>query len=192
MLCENCGKRQANVRYTESINGITKEINLCEECSRKLGITNSMDMDVFSMDIPSFFGSFLEDFANDGMMPMLDKSAQIRCKSCNSTFDDIIKSGKLGCPNCYDSFDFKLDPILKRIQGANRHVGRLGKILDNEIKYKEDENKEAQNGEENNKDAKNAKMTQLEKLQEDLKQAVKEERYEDAAKIRDEIKKLEK
>lgn len=189
MLCENCGKRQANVRYTESINGVTKEINLCEECSRKLGITNSMDMDVFSMDIPSFFGSFLEDFANDGMMPMLDKMAQIRCKSCNSTFDDIIKSGMLGCPNCYDTFDFKLDPILKRIQGANRHVGRIGKISDNEIKYKEEQNKEETKTKEN---AKDTKITELKKLQEDLKQAVKEERYEDAAKIRDEIKKLEK
>ena len=33
--------------------------------------------------------------------------------------------------------------------------------------------------------------SKLKKLNEDLKQAIKEERYEDAAKIRDEIKKQE-
>ena len=127
MLCENCGKRQANVRYTESINGVTKEINLCEECSRKLGITNSMDMDVFSMDIPSFFGSFLEDFANDGMMPMLDKMAQIRCKSCNSTFDDIIKSIRKGAAGicCTDS-----STTNSTIRKFSRTTGSdLGRIL---------------------------------------------------------------
>ena len=41
-------------------------------------------------------------------------------------------------------------------------------------------------------DIENKTDNKLEKLQEDLKQAIKEERYEDAAKIRDEIKKQEK
>ena len=35
MLCDNCGKREANVRYQENINGQIRELNLCEECSRK-------------------------------------------------------------------------------------------------------------------------------------------------------------
>ena len=43
MLCENCGKREANVRYSENINGVKKEMHLCEECSQKLGISSKMD-----------------------------------------------------------------------------------------------------------------------------------------------------
>ena len=35
MLCDNCGKREANIRYTENINGKIKEMHLCEECSKK-------------------------------------------------------------------------------------------------------------------------------------------------------------
>ena len=38
MLCDNCKKREANVRYSENINGVRRELNLCEECSKKLGI----------------------------------------------------------------------------------------------------------------------------------------------------------
>ena len=41
MLCENCGKKEANVRYEENINGRVRTLNLCEECSKKLGIGTS-------------------------------------------------------------------------------------------------------------------------------------------------------
>ena len=40
MYCENCGKNYANVRYTQIINGNKKEMFLCDECSKILGIDN--------------------------------------------------------------------------------------------------------------------------------------------------------
>lgn len=183
MLCENCGKREANVRYSENINGVKKEMHLCEECSKKLGIASQMDFSMPSLDFSSFFGSFLEDFSTPEFMPLLNEVKQIKCDSCGSTFEDIINTGRYGCANCYDVFEDRMDPILKKLQGANRHIGRLGKISDNKIKY--DDKRDKVQGEQ-----KNEKKIKLEKLQEDLKLAIKEERYEDAAKIRDEIKNL--
>lgn len=180
MLCENCGKREANVRYSENINGVKKEMHLCEECSQKLGISSKMDFSMPSLDIPSFFGSFLEDFNTQEFMPLLNEVKQLTCDSCGSTFDDIINTGRYGCANCYDVFEDRMDPILKKLQGANRHNGRLGKISDNKMKFENDKKLDKENKTEN----------KLEKLQEDLKTAIKEERYEDAAKIRDEIKKM--
>ena len=183
MLCENCKKREANVRYSENVNGVKKELNLCEECSRELGITNNMDFRMPTFDFSNFFGSFLEDFSNSSdFMPLLSEIKQVKCDSCNSTFDDIINTGRYGCPNCYDVFEDRMDPILKKLQGSNRHNGRLGKISENKVKF--DKSKD-------NNSNDNAK-SKLEKLQEDLKLAIKEERYEEAAKIRDEIKKEEK
>lgn len=182
MLCENCGKREANVRYSENINGVKKEMHLCEECSRKLGITDKMDFRMPSLDFSNFFGSFLEDFSTPDFMPLLNEVKQIKCDSCGSTFEDIINTGRYGCANCYDVFEDRMDPILKKLQGANRHNGRLGKISDNNVKFEKKEETKSDNKTDN----------KLEKLQEDLKQAIKEERYEDAAKIRDEIKKEEK
>ena len=184
MLCENCGKREANVRYSENINGVKKEMHLCEECSRKLGISSKMDFSMPSLDIPSFFGSFLEDFSTPEFMPFLNEVKQLTCDSCGSTFEDIINSGRYGCANCYDVFEDRMDPILKKLQGANRHNGRLGKISDNKVKFEEkDKVPNEQGANESNK---------LEKLQNDLKLAIKEERYEDAAKLRDEIKNMSK
>jgi len=183
MLCENCNKREANVRYSENINGVRKEMHLCEECSRKLGITDNMDFRMPKFDLSNFFGSFLEDFSSSqDFMPLLSEVKQIKCDSCGSSFDDIINTGRYGCANCYDVFEDRMDPILKKLQGANRHNGRLGKISDNKIKFEKNESNKSINNSEN----------KLEKLQDDLKKAIKEERYEDAAKIRDKIKEMGK
>lgn len=194
MLCDNCGKREANVRYSENINGKTKELNLCEECSKKLGITE-MDFNM-PIDFSSFFGEFMEDFATPEFMPLFNEVKALKCKNCGYTFDDIVNTGKLGCEDCFDVFEDKLDPIIKKIQGANRHVGRIGKLL-NESNSNEGSIKNAnvkediQTTDELQKDSKaNSKEMEIERLQRELKNAIKEERYEDAAKIRDEIKKL--
>lgn len=180
MLCDNCGKREANVRYSENINGRKKEMHLCEECSEKLGI-GKMDFNM-PIDFSSFFGGLLEDFATPDFMPLFDEVKTLKCNHCGYTFEDIVNTGRLGCGNCYNVFEERLDPIIKKIQGSNRHVGRTGKIIDSKIGKKFNNDKENNN----KKD-----VSEMEKLQNDLKQAIKEERYEDAARIRDEIKKLE-
>lgn len=192
MLCDNCGKKEANVRYWENINGKKRELNLCDECSKKLGI-GQID---FSMPIgiSSFLGGFMEDFQTKEFMPMLNELKTLKCNSCGYTFDDIINTGRLGCKNCYDIFQDKLDPIIKKIQGDNRHVGRIGKIIDSKIDNINDDKEESmkkdiKNGGNSKED--NKELSKIEKLQEELKKAIAEEKYEEAAKIRDEIKKLE-
>lgn len=179
MKCENCGKREATVRYSENINGRKRELNLCEECSRELGI-DSMD---FSMpiDFSSFFAGMLEEFQGSDFMPMIDTVKDIKCKSCGNTFEDILNTGKFGCANCYDTFESRLDPIIRKIQGSTKHVGRLGKVTEHKV-----------NSNPANKTKKQEPKNKLEELKEKLKKAVQEEKYEDAAKFRDEIAKYEK
>ncbi len=182
MLCDNCKKREANVRYSENINGVKKELHLCEECSQNLGITDHLNFNM-GLDIPSIFGGIFEDFAGfsePDFMPLLNEIRDTRCETCGMSFDDILNNGRLGCQDCYTTFENRLDPILKRMQGSNRHVGRLGKIQNNKPQISKKETKEPQ---ENDK---------LQKLENELKQAIKEERYEEAAKLRDEIKKINK
>lgn len=183
MLCDNCGKKEANVRYSENINGRKKELNLCEECSQKLGITN-MEFNM-PIDFSSFFGGFMEEFARPEFMPLLQEVKELKCDQCGYTFDDIAKTGRLGCGNCYDVFEERLDPIIRRIQGANHHIGRTGKLIDNKVEQKSVSKVNAQ------KENEKKYLNKLEQLQEELKQAIKEEKYEDAAKLRDEIKKIE-
>ncbi len=181
MKCENCGRNEANVKYTQIINGEKKQMFLCEECSEKLGIND------IHFNMPINFTSFLTDFFNDvndiSFMPTLGGNNTLQCSKCGLTWDNFLHTGKFGCSNCYDDFESRIDPILRSLQGATTHIGRLGEVrTGNNIKQNLDDKIEKQE---------NKAISKIEKLKEELKQAVKEERYEDAAKIRDEIKKQE-
>ena len=179
MLCQNCNKNEAVVRYTQIINGDKKEMMLCEECSHKLGIDN------MQFNLPISFSNFFSDFLDEydtGFMPLLTKANETKCDKCGMTYNDFINSSKFGCDNCYDVFSDRIDPILKRLQGSNRYSGKKAEL--NEANNK----KEKSEKELKKEDSKQAK---IENLKQQLKELVKEEKYEEAAKVRDEIKKLE-
>ena len=181
MKCENCGKNNANVKYTQIINGEKKQMFLCEECSEKLGINDIH----FNMPInfTSFLTDFFDDMSNVSFMPTLGDVETLKCSKCGLSWDDFLHTGKFGCSNCYDDFENRIDPILRSLQGSTNHIGRLGEVRKgNNVKQNLDD--KIQNKE-------NKAVKKLDKLKDDLKQAIKEERYEDAAKIRDEIKKEE-
>ena len=182
MKCENCGKNNANVKYTQIINGEKKQMFLCEDCSEKLGINE------IHFNMPIDFTNFLTDFFSDttdfNLLPTISENLEPTCSSCGLTWDNFLHTGKFGCSNCYSDFELKIDPILRRMQGANNHIGRLGNVkTGNNIKQNLDDKIENSNN--------NKSESKLEQLKEDLKNAIKEERYEDAAKLRDEIKKME-
>lgn len=176
MNCENCGKNYANVKYTEIVNGNKREMYLCEECSKILGIE--------SFNIPIDFSSFLEDFFigfdDETLFPELTK--ELKCRRCNSSFEDFTKTGRFGCEECYTTFEEKIDSLLKNLQGANRHIGRIGKINEKNVNYQE---KWVQSEKEKEE------LSEIVQLKMELKQAIKEEKYEEAAILRDKIKRIE-
>lgn len=181
MLCERCGKNQASVRYTQIINNQGQEINLCEACSEELGLMNNMD---FTMPISfsSFFGDFFKEFENNSFIHQLSQTQELKCKNCGLTFEEFLNNGKFGCSNCYIDFKDEIDPILKKIQGSNRHIGRLEKIR----------NERATEKTENLKSNIKEEKDELMQLKDELKKAIQEENYEHAAEIRDKIKEIEK
>lgn len=172
MMCQNCGKNEANFKYTQIINGTKKEIILCSECAEKLGLD--------SVEIPINFGNFLGDFFNDyvenSLLPTFSTNT-VKCKTCGMTYNDFINTGMFGCSDCYDVFSNPIDSLLKNLHGTANHIGRgvRNQVQNSEIKPKKTKTK-----------------TDKEDLQKELDKAIKEERYEDAAKIRDKMKEMGK
>jgi protein arginine kinase activator len=91
------------------------------------------------------------------------------CEACGLKFIEFRNSGRLGCPHDYDSFREELLPLLESIHGDVKHEGKSPRRLP---KGKLDQN-------------------ELGHLRRKLQQAVTEEAYEEAAKLRDRIKTLE-
>lgn len=182
MKCQNCGENDANFKYTEIINGVKKEIALCEECQKKLGI-QGLDFNI-PIDFSSFFGDFLNEYDNSELFPMLTKPKQLKCDNCGMTYDEFIKEGKFGCSDCYNVFDSKVEPILKRIHGESKYLGRKGKISEIPKNKEKADNVDV----DANIDPKGTSLLELKK---ELKKLIKEEKYEEAAVLRDKIKGLE-
>ena len=186
MLCQNCGKREANIKYTQIINGVKKEMSLCENCAKELGVED------IHFNMPISFSSFLSDFlepyeSESNFMTNFMAPQTLLCENCKSTYDDFLKEGKFGCEECYEDFSSKIDPLLKNIHGSNRHVGRVSRVL-NEKTEAINKAKEITKQEDKKMSEEEEKLQSLKKR---LEQEIKEERYEDAAKTRDEIKRIE-
>jgi len=175
MLCENCGENEANVKYTQVVNGVKKQMNLCDKCANELGVLNVG----FNLEMPIDFSGFFGDLLNqyeDNVVPTIAMPKVLSCSKCGTTFDEFLNEGKFGCDNCYSVFENKIDPILKRLHGSNRYMGRTTKQADeNNVSKVQTEIKE----------------DEITKLKKELKQKIKEEKYEEAALLRDKIKNLE-
>ena len=141
--------------------------HLCSKCGKDFGI------DDFYMPID--LSGFLGDIFSDYDMPLLTREKQLICENCKTTFDEFLNTGKIGCANCYKTFEKKLKPILNRIQGGSVYLGNSNQDTTIEkIKTEKISNNEE-------------KIAELERK---IKEYIKEENYEEAAKVRDEIKKL--
>ena len=165
MLCQNCGKNEATTHIKQIINGDMAESHLCSDCAAHLGYS-----DVFSgfgLNLSELFGGFLGD-----MMPSLSSGNTPRCPKCGTSFDEIARDGRVGCADCYRTFYDKLLPSIQRIHGKIKHSGKTVSAVSEQPKAETTEEKIA-------------------KLKAAMNDAVSKQDFENAAKIRDEIKALE-
>lgn len=166
MLCQNCKVNEANTHIKRVVNGEATQKHLCSSCAQSLGYDNFFSD--FTFNLPSLFSSFFDD-----RNLLLGETKADRCEICGCSFEDIIKSGNVGCSNCYKKFYSKLQPSIQRIHGKVRHSGKVPVKAAEPIVVKE---KTAQE-----------KISDLEK---EMAKAIETQNFERAAAIRDEIKSL--
>ncbi len=101
---------------------------------------------------------------------------EIKCKNCGYTLSKYKATGLFGCPECYNTFKKEIDSMLLRIQGKNRNIeSKRDKEIVKNVKEK----------------IRTKKKSELESLKDELQQLIKEEKFEDAAIVRDKIKAME-
>ncbi|MGN0635358.1 MAG: UvrB/UvrC motif-containing protein [Acutalibacteraceae bacterium] len=172
MLCQNCGKREATTHIKRVVNGETSESHFCAECASSLGYK-----DVFSgwgLNFSDLLGGFLgENVSDQGVL-----TGGARCRKCGSSWNDIVRDGRLGCAECYRSFYDKLLPSLQRIHGRIRHTGKVSGSVGKHAPVQEKSEQEI-------------REEKIESLKKQMDEAVAAQDFEQAAKLRDEIRTLE-
>jgi protein arginine kinase activator len=103
--------------------------------------------------------------------PAQEKEAvSLKCPKCGLSYADFKKIGRLGCAECYVTFKKYLGPLLKKIHGSSIHLGKSPLRGARVSKKRPD----------------------LEELRDKLQRAISSEAFEDAARLRDQIRELEK
>jgi len=110
-------------------------------------------------------GFSLADLLLNASLNPEPETGGVRCESCGFTQADFKKQGRLGCPLCYEAFRPVIEPMLENMHNGTAHTGKVPhRAL-----------------------ARKSLYDRLTKLELDLTDAIKSERYEDAARTRDEI-----
>lgn len=176
MKCEKCGKNEATTFYQETVNGVTRKMHLCSECAQKENLGGAFETafqgfgslwsDPFHSFLGGGFGSLWSDMLGAPAAAML--GTERKCPSCGLTESELRKTGRVGCPDCYGTFADILNPYVQKVHGATRHIGAAPAA-----------------------ETEQAKADPVEALRAQLKAAIENEDYEQAAHLRDEIRRLE-
>ncbi len=162
MLCERCHKRLATLRYSEVIDGKAIVRNICQGCLTDIEGNASTGFEM-SGTAPTPRNELFERMATDRV------ARHIVCSACGLALADALHGGLMGCPVCYDSFDEHLLSVVRGMQPGLRHRGKTP-VRDT---------------------TREQLHMQLQTKRALLRSALKTENYEDAARLRDEIKGLE-
>ncbi|WP_066871126.1 UvrB/UvrC motif-containing protein [Clostridium mediterraneense] len=171
MICEKCNKNEASVHLVRIANGKKEHLMLCEKCAIEMGdlIIESEVKEGDDFDINKILNGlvdYMSEKEQDDILPSV-----INCDRCKTNFRDVKSSGRVGCSECYKSFEKTITDMIIKAQGSAEHIGRIALKMRGEI----DEN-----------------SYEIKCLEEDLKDAIEFENYEVAAVIRDKIKKFKK
>lgn len=166
MKCQKCDK-PATFHITELTGGKPKELHLCEDHAREYLAENEQPGEEAA---PSPTESVSQQLAMGQTVEQLAKLDKQACPICGITFFDFRSKGRLGCSHDYVCFEKELEPLLVNIHGETAHVGKRPKASPTDTD----------------------RLTNLIRLRKELKAAINDEKYEEASKLRDEIRRLEK
>ncbi|MDO8580030.1 MAG: UvrB/UvrC motif-containing protein [Candidatus Omnitrophota bacterium] len=162
MQCDICGKKKATVHLTEILDEQMTEMHLCEECAREKSV---------KMEQQFGLADLLAGLTDFGKQIKDVEKVKLKCAGCGMNYDDFRKFGRLGCSECYDTFQAHLATLLKKIHGSNHHFGKSPMKISQVEKEK---------------------IVTLQELKNQLNEAIQMEDFEKAAGLRDKIRQLEK
>ena len=154
MKCEMCKQNPAEMPVKQVVDGQVKELFVCSSCATKTSAELPPAMPLadllFSVGFEHTAGSKSE--------------SDVGCPSCGMTRAELKKRSRLGCPACYQAFAQDIEPMLRDMQGGDRHVGKTPAVA--------------------------RVQAELDELDRSLADAVRDQRFEQAAILRDRINEL--
>jgi len=167
--CDLCDKQPATVHVTEITpaqpQATINDRDLCENCARSLELP-SVPI-VITKSAPEIPPEILKLLRQSAQKARADGS--LACPQCGMSLAEFRSKGRFGCPKDYEVFRAHIEPLLLRVHNARGHRGRMPGM--DEVSRQ--------------------RLQHLSDLRTKLEAAIREEAYENAARLRDEIQELE-
>lgn len=171
MECQNCQIQPATLHFTKIVNGEKMEMHLCEQCAKNKGDIISGQNNFSIHQLLTGLLNFDQPFKSNAKTNSFTTFTSPKCEKCGMTYEQFAKIGRFGCANCYETFDAKLDPLLKRVHSGNHtHSGKIPKRGASDLHVRK----------------------KIALLKETMQDYIEKEEFEKAALIRDELRSLEK
>jgi protein arginine kinase activator len=164
MSCEQCHEREAVIQLTQIVNEQVTTLHLCERCAAEKGVDSPGAAP--KTPLGSFLAAMGKGLPDQAPAP---KSGDT-CPRCGGSLQDFRETGRLGCPDCYRSFEAPLRDLLRRLHGSTHHMGE--RYVDPGQPVPEE-------------------RPQASDLREQLRVAVETENFELAAELRDRLRVME-
>lgn len=154
-MCSYCGK-SATIFVSEVVDSTIKKCAYCAEHALEAGVL-----------APASYG-LLGPVSKDQGVIISSGKESLRCPACNLSQEDFDRKGRFGCPDCYETFNDVLRPLLLKLHSNDSHRGKIpSKAMARRLLY-----------------------DRLKYLRVRLEHAVAKECYEDAATYRDKISEI--
>ncbi len=167
MVCDNCGSGEPVIHLTQIVNNEVKTLHLCEACGAEQGLQPTSAPE--NPALTDFLAQMGEE-GGAGGVSVSGSTASENCDFCGLTMKSFRDSGRLGCPHCWEAFRPQLRGLVRRIHGSTRHVGKV--YLSPDAAPADIE-------------------ARVEGLRRKIERAIELEDFEQAARLRDEIRALE-
>lgn len=162
MLCQKCHKNMATVRYAEVVDGQVTEQHLCPECLAGHEQQGGTGFEL-SKVAPVRRRSAMSRPPREGARE------QRSCPSCGIGLNTILEDARVGCSGCYRHFGGPIESVLEGLHQSLQHKGKISRLDDTRARLRAD----------------------LQAKRALLRSVLRAENYEEAARLRDEIKSLE-
>lgn len=182
-----CGQKKV-MHVTELKDGALTELHMCEKCAGQYtGSPKEPEVPAKPSTQPPSVGGFLGFLSLLMLGSVASKKraearqqAQAKCPGCGITPEDIVKTGRFGCPQCYDYYRTSIEGLMVKYQdGATKHVGKRPKNFD-----------EAQEKRRLEQEAALDIKDQITNLEAKMANAIKIENYEIAGVLKKKIEEL--
>lgn len=124
MLCERCHSREAQVHIKHMQNGAVVEFHLCHKCAHEMSQQGSLPKVPVEFPFENFLGNLFPAKVQKQAEPSRkEQMFNGFCPACGLNYEEFARTGKFGCPQCYETFRDAVRHLLRGIHGNEIHRG---------------------------------------------------------------------